>query len=254
MMKEKLLKVFNGLVVTCCLLGFAKSYGQQAFVASGGNAIGIGGSEAYSIGQVFYTTQTGTNGFVGQGVQQVCLSYNNLSLALKNMTLETAGAQVQMSWEPVVQIDRAKFIVERSENGTDWVSKDAINGGKKDLSALGFSYIDANPIDSGAYYKIKQIEVDGRFSYSNVIFIKKFNNQNGAIAIYPNPTTEGVYLQVEKFEGLNYTLFDASGRIILENKLESPLTFIDLNTFVASAYFLTVKNSKKYQVFKIIKN
>jgi Secretion system C-terminal sorting domain len=43
---------------------------QQANVASGGNTTGTGGSLSYSIGQVAYTNQVGTNGSVNQGVQQ----------------------------------------------------------------------------------------------------------------------------------------------------------------------------------------
>ncbi len=45
-------------------------YAQQTTGASGGNAAGSGGSTSYSIGQTVYTTHTGTNGSVAQGVQQ----------------------------------------------------------------------------------------------------------------------------------------------------------------------------------------
>ncbi len=43
---------------------------QEAVIASGGDASGSGGSISYSVGQVVYTTATGTNGSVAQGVQQ----------------------------------------------------------------------------------------------------------------------------------------------------------------------------------------
>jgi hypothetical protein len=43
---------------------------QNAIPASGGNASGSGGTVSYSVGQVVYTTNTGTNGSVAQGVQQ----------------------------------------------------------------------------------------------------------------------------------------------------------------------------------------
>jgi len=43
---------------------------HEAIPASGGNASGSGGSASYSVGQVVYTTNTGTNGSVAQGVQQ----------------------------------------------------------------------------------------------------------------------------------------------------------------------------------------
>ncbi|SFB29538.1 Por secretion system C-terminal sorting domain-containing protein [Flavobacterium swingsii] len=43
---------------------------QQSVTASGNNAIGSGGSTSYSVGQVVYTTNSGTNGNLAQGVQQ----------------------------------------------------------------------------------------------------------------------------------------------------------------------------------------
>ena len=43
---------------------------QDAIPASGGNASGSGGTVSYTVGQVVYTTNTGTNGSVAQGVQQ----------------------------------------------------------------------------------------------------------------------------------------------------------------------------------------
>ena len=52
------------------LLGFGGLQAQEAIPATGGNASGTGGTTSYSVGQVVYTTNTGTNGTVTQGVQQ----------------------------------------------------------------------------------------------------------------------------------------------------------------------------------------
>lgn len=52
------------------LLGLGGLRAQESPTASGGDASGSGGSVAYSIGQVVYTTNTGTNGSMAQGVQQ----------------------------------------------------------------------------------------------------------------------------------------------------------------------------------------
>ncbi|HOV11204.1 MAG TPA: T9SS type A sorting domain-containing protein [Bacteroidales bacterium] len=49
---------------------FTQAGAQQATVTAGGNASGIGGTASYSVGQIVYTTNTGTNGSVAQGVQQ----------------------------------------------------------------------------------------------------------------------------------------------------------------------------------------
>ncbi|CAN5515456.1 hypothetical protein BH10BAC1_BH10BAC1_11460 [soil metagenome] len=51
-------------------LGFTEIEAQEIANTSGGNALGSGGSVNYSVGQIVYTTNTGTNGSVAQGVQQ----------------------------------------------------------------------------------------------------------------------------------------------------------------------------------------
>lgn len=54
-----------------CIFGFGTAIqAQNTIPAAGGNASGSGGSVNYTIGQVVYTTNTGTNGTVAQGVQQ----------------------------------------------------------------------------------------------------------------------------------------------------------------------------------------
>lgn len=49
---------------------YSRLYAQDATSASGGNAVGSNGSVSYTVGQVVYTTQTGSTGSVAQGVQQ----------------------------------------------------------------------------------------------------------------------------------------------------------------------------------------
>jgi hypothetical protein len=59
-------------IVVLFLLGFGllTAQAQQVTTATGGDASGSGGTVAYSVGQIVYTTNTGTNGSVAQGVQQ----------------------------------------------------------------------------------------------------------------------------------------------------------------------------------------
>ena len=57
---------------------------HQVLSASGGDATGSGGSVAYSVGQIVYTTSTGTTGSVAQGVEQ---AYEIYSFGIKETTL-----------------------------------------------------------------------------------------------------------------------------------------------------------------------
>lgn len=66
-MRHKRLKLSAVLLLG---LGLTGLQAQESVPATGGNASGSGGSVSYSVGQVVYTTNTGTNGSVAQGVQQ----------------------------------------------------------------------------------------------------------------------------------------------------------------------------------------
>lgn len=66
-MRHKKLKLTAILFIG---LGLTVLQAQEAIITSGGNASGSGGTASYTIGQVVYTTNTGTNGSVAQGVQQ----------------------------------------------------------------------------------------------------------------------------------------------------------------------------------------
>ena len=66
-MKYKKLKFSAVLLLG---LGLTGLQAQESVNATGGNASGSGGSASYSVGQVVYTTNIGTNGSVAQGVQQ----------------------------------------------------------------------------------------------------------------------------------------------------------------------------------------
>ncbi len=56
--------------IVLVIISLDGSYAQEAIVSTGGVATGSGGSSSYSLGQVFYTSQTGADGSVVQGVQQ----------------------------------------------------------------------------------------------------------------------------------------------------------------------------------------
>ena len=66
-MKEKKLRLRLLLLSGFGLIGL---HAQEAIPTSGGNASGSGGSVSYTVGQLVYTTYTGTNGTVANGVQQ----------------------------------------------------------------------------------------------------------------------------------------------------------------------------------------
>ena len=79
-MKNKKAKLYVLLFIS---FGITSIQAQEAFTASGGDASGSGGSVSYSVGQVVYTTHTGSTGWsVAQGVQQ---PYEISSIGIEEM-------------------------------------------------------------------------------------------------------------------------------------------------------------------------
>ena len=70
-------------LVACLLFATHLIYAQENIPASGGNATGSGGSSSYSVGQLVYTTSTGSGGTIAQGVQQ---SFELITLSNPELT------------------------------------------------------------------------------------------------------------------------------------------------------------------------
>ena len=81
----------NTTLVACLLFATQLFYAQQTVDASGGDATGSGGSSGYSVGQIVYTTHTGSNGTISQGVQQSyeIFTLSNAALSTVNLVATT---------------------------------------------------------------------------------------------------------------------------------------------------------------------
>jgi hypothetical protein len=86
-------------------MGLSTGLAQQALTASGGDASGIGGSAAYSVAQIIYTTNTGSSGSVAQGVQQP------YEITITTGLTE-AGININLSAYPTPTIDGLTLKVE----------------------------------------------------------------------------------------------------------------------------------------------
>lgn len=76
--------------VAFLLLGLSELQAQESFTVSGGETTGTNGTVSYSVGQVVYSTNTGTNGSVAQGVQ---LPFEiTTTLGIKNTTIHLEWA------------------------------------------------------------------------------------------------------------------------------------------------------------------
>ena len=131
------------------------------------------------------------------------------------------------------------------------------------VSAQGDSYSNASAnIDFTIGEVIIDTGTDGTndltqgFHQTNWNFLGVDNHeQNFEATVYPNPMGTELYIQTENFEFMSYVLYDATGRIVAENKLNALQTGIDVSTLAPSSYSLVLinENQENVKTFKLVK-
>lgn len=80
---------------------------------------------------------------------------------------------------------------------------------------------------------------------------------NVAVTLFPNPTSERLIITVEgnDFQGLNYQLYDAAGKMLVDKKMQSNQADIFMRDYASATYFVKITNqNNESKNFKIIKN
>ena len=150
--KVKLSVLFLGLGLT--------AQAQQASTATGGDASGSGGTVAYSVGQIVYTTNTGTTGSVAQGVQQPY----EISIVLG---IEDNSINLELSAYP--------------NPTTNFLT---LNLGKTELSTLNFQLYDISGKLIESRKIISSTETIGMANLPSTTYFLKVSNNNNEVKIF----------------------------------------------------------------------
>lgn len=92
-----------------------------------------------------------------------------------------------LNWQTSQEINNNRFELYRSLDGNDFELAATIAGAGNSSTPINYSYQDhINLNGNNVYYKLKQIDINGNFTFSNVIRLSTGNN-NESFKIYPNP-------------------------------------------------------------------
>jgi hypothetical protein len=159
-----------------------------------------------------------------------------LPVSFSNFSANCVQDYVKLKWTTESEIKNDYFEVERSENGLDFNSITRIDGNGTINVQQNYQYIDEQSLFGTSYYRLKQVDFDGKVEYFNPIFLdcKKTNN----FSIYPNPNN-GSFVVSGLSEDEDMQLTDALGRTLLSKKGEINY---EINSLQEGIYFITIKN------------
>lgn len=177
-----------------------------------------------------------------------------LSVGLGMFTaIKTDNNTVDLDWTTMTEQNSKGFEIERSVDGRNWssigfVSSQADNGNSR--TSLKYAYEDLQPNTGYNYYRLKQLEVNGNFEYSDVRKVFFDDQTQNTITIYPNPAVQSMNVQGLESGDVIY-VFDVSGKTVkVVYTFDSTVKF-NVSDLAAGTYFLKV-NEDKFQA-KFIK-
>lgn len=224
--------------------------GQFADETFAGNGI-IGGATALG-GDVFEFS--GVNISNAQRFTIGTMDNSNTPLPIELLSFDVRpidNQKVSVDWTTASETNNDYFLVERSIDGVNFKSIKKVEGAGNSSQKIQYNTIDNSPYDGLNYYRLKQVDNNGEYSYSQIKSAEIENQFN----VYPSPVQNGENITVN---GLNpdkdYTLEirDVSGRKLFDRHLKDKKAIEIQMNYQSGTYFLNVYNVQSSNSYRIV--
>ncbi len=169
---------------------------------------------------------------------------------------KTENRQARLNWLTATQENFSHFELEHSTNGVNFerfkmVYTDAPNS----LEAQYYQDFHENPVLGYNFYRLKMVDLDGSFKYSDIKAISiEAPQTNTAPVIFPNPIVKGQSLTVEvdKLTNAHILIYKANGKLARDFLLKNGQNTIVINDLVAGTYFYSIQSQEKIYNGKVV--
>jgi hypothetical protein len=200
------------------------------------------GSDATNYNNMFYGANA-VQGSVSNGYS----SYNYVPVLNVALPVNWLGFNVVRSnddasidWRVTNEYRNREYELERSTDGKSFTGIGNITAKNNQAAINDYSFIDKNITNLGTsivYYRLKQTDVDNKFTYSEVRILK-LDKLRGGISIFPNPVRDGFYVRISTPLASNTKV-----GLKLMNQLGQVLDAREISSGVASNYYFDIKKS-----------
>jgi CUB domain len=169
---------------------------------------------------------------------------------------ELENGEVNLNWATASEKNNEKYNIERTQNGKDWELLQSIKGAGNSSTEIKYHYVDEDPIFGVSYYRLVQVDYDGKSTSSKVIVID--NSKARSIIAFPNPSRkDALKLQIHGFRNqeISMALKSLYGATILSKslKVDSDNLIYDLPSNAAEGtYILSIQSNNYISVKKVI--
>lgn len=163
------------------------------------------------------------NGLTNAALADVSYDVQNLTTPFPVEWLEFEAYPIgpdkaQLDWITAAEVNNAEFQIERSIDNLTFEMIGRVEGAGNSQTPSIYTYQDGDLIHSVLYYRIRQVDLDGKFSYSEVREVNFGDGLGLHVDLFPNPATKQIALQLNSDTERTFQLqmIDARGKIILK--------------------------------------
>ena len=175
-------------------------------------------------------------------------SNSSLPVELTTISAYAVRENVHVSWSTASETDNSHFNIERSPNGREFTEIGRVAGAGTVREKREYTFVDEKPLPGANYYRLRQVDMDGRFSFSPVRRVV-MGTAASPLSLFPSPADEYVQVQWAKTSDTdsNWEIFDTAGRraasgVFPAESTEGPVFVGDLQP---GAYFLRIVSGQE---------
>ena len=203
------------------------------------NGIPEGGTTTLN-GETLYISYVG-----GDGNDVTAAFDSPLPVELIDFNARSMSNEVKLSWTTANEINNDYFTIERSADGRTFEAIAMINGNGNSTEISKYTHMDKNPKRGMNYYRLKQTDFDGQYSYSDLKTVKF--GSDATIKVYPTAVAEELTIETgdDLGDDLTIVIRDLAGRdyqsFVIPNK--SNKVQLLLNDLTPGNYFVVIYNN-----------
>ena len=171
---------------------------------------------------------------------------NPLPVELISFDGVSEGTYNSVSWKSAVETNFRHYELESSEDGVNFNRIASVNPIGNISSINDYNYLDFNPYSPITYYRLKMVDLDYTFEYSNIISIENGINKTGTLVVYPNPASNELYvkLTVPNEKSATIDIKDILGRVIYQQEIDLTQSinnnYINTTNFTSGTYIVSI--------------
>jgi hypothetical protein len=186
-------------------------------------------------------------------MDDLSLTVNSVApVKLISFTASPYNDSVAVYWTTASEKNNAYFTVEKSSNGTDWQTVSIVPGSGNSSNLISYISYDGSPFEGTSYYRLKQTDTDGNYSYSEVVVINF--DVASAFQLFPNPASTDLHLKIGSSIAYSVSCVSISGESIplsIKAQLLNE-TVYDVSGLSRGVYFLIIQTADKKTTKKFI--